>query len=283
MTIYVTVRKAISAFVVLSCTAISAYAGSTHCPDEYVKGVAPEITNEAMTAKARELCYTNFGVMHSGITRTPLWSAEHLTRQNIEAAHGLKRTNSFHTELALPANERAELKDYSRSGFDRGHQTPSGDEPNAEAQNESFSLANMIPQNPNNNRHLWEGIESAVRAMTEQRGELFVITGPLFQGDNIQQLNGRVMVPTHIFKVVYDPQANKAAAYLVENKDTNDYSTVSIAELEKMAGINLLPTMALSLKEQKLSLPVPHATHQKKNAPNLFKEIDKALRTLGKL
>lgn len=40
--------------------------------------------------------------MHSGVTRGPLWSAEHLVRANVEAARELVRRDSFHAEDALP-------------------------------------------------------------------------------------------------------------------------------------------------------------------------------------
>lgn len=91
------------------------------CPAHYVDGRKPEITNPKLDVATRELCYNVFGVMHSGITRTPLWSAEHLTANKLEAAQDLSRENSFHAERKLPAAQRAELADYARSGFDRGH------------------------------------------------------------------------------------------------------------------------------------------------------------------
>src|SRR4051812_12286811 len=47
------------------------------CRDHYVDGRAPEIRNAKLGNATTELCYGVFGVMHSGITRTPLWSAEH--------------------------------------------------------------------------------------------------------------------------------------------------------------------------------------------------------------
>src|SRR4051794_32787359 len=108
--------------VALLCTALAgstAWAGG--CPAHYVDGRLPEIKNQKLASATRELCYGVFGVMHSGVTRTPLWSAEHLQAGNIEAAHALTRENSFHAETQLPPGQRAELSDYARSGFDRGH------------------------------------------------------------------------------------------------------------------------------------------------------------------
>ena len=167
-----------------------------------------------------------------------LWSAEHLTRGRVQQAHAQLRRNGFHPEGSLPVAERAELRDYSRSGFDRGHMTPSGDMPDAQSHYDSFTLANMVPQDPKNNRGIWEAIESAVRGLTEQRGELYVITGPLFVGSSVQQINGRVLVPTHIYKLVYDLQRNEGAAYLMKNVDTRDVQQLSVEEIGKMAGFD---------------------------------------------
>jgi endonuclease G len=238
-------------------------AAGNDCPALFLNGVAPEITNTAMASHARELCFDEYAVMHSGITRTPLWSAEHLTRNGLRKAKVLERVNSFHEEDRLPAGERAYLSDYARSGYDRGHNSPSADFDTEKAQHESFSLANMMPQDPNNNRNLWEGIESAVRTLAKNHGELYVITGPLFLGQNIKRLHGRVMVPTHLYKVVYDPSRRKGAAYFVENEATNDYKVISISELEQKSGINFFPGMSASDKKEKLDLPVPtpHGSH----------------------
>lgn len=238
-------------------------AAGNDCPARFLNGVSPEITNPAMTSHARELCFDEYAVMHSGITRTPLWSAEHLTRNGLRNAKGLERVNSFHEEERLPASERAYLSDYARSGYDRGHNSPSADFSTEHSQYESFSLANMIPQEPNNNRTLWEGTESAVRTLAKNRGELYVITGPLFLGPNIKRLHGRVMVPTHLYKVVYDPSRREGAAYFVENAATSDYEVISISELEQKSGINFFPGMSTADKKAKMDLPAPtpHGSH----------------------
>ena len=227
------------------------------CTAQYFKGDSPVFINSKLSAKTELGCFDNFTVMHSGVTRTPLWSAEHLTRETIMAAAGLRRQDAFHEEARLPASERAELSDYSRSGYDRGHMSPNKDMPTRLAQKQCFTLANMIPQNPNNNRGLWEGVESAVRKLTEKNGELYVVTGPLFTGSKLQSLHGHVMIPTQIYKAVLDPRNGRAAAYLVDNAEGMEFKVISIAELERMSGIEVFPGLGQRAKEDAMSLPKP--------------------------
>ncbi|MTV36451.1 DNA/RNA non-specific endonuclease [Duganella radicis] len=229
-------------------------ASAGECPVHYVDGRLPEIRNPKMTAATTELCYGVFGVMHSGITRTPLWSAEHLTAQNIDAAKTLSRENSFHPEARLPARARAELADYARSGYDRGHMAPNGDMPDRETQHESFTLANMVPQDSENNRHVWAGIEGVVRKLAQKEGDLYVITGPAFIGGNLQKV-GNVLVPTHLYKLVYSPRQRAGAAFFIENRGDAQYEMLSVAQLEDKVGINLLPSLSPAQKQVMLRLP----------------------------
>ena len=77
---------------------------------------------------------------------------------------------------------RAELKDYAKSGYDRGHMTPSADMPTPSSQEESFSLANMVPQDHYNNTGIWSNIESATRYLAKKKGSLYIITGSSLKG-----------------------------------------------------------------------------------------------------
>jgi endonuclease G len=231
-------------------------AEATECPQHYVQGKAPVILSPSVAAKTTEVCYEAFAVMHSGLTRTPLWSAEHLVRGNIESAQSMSRQNAFHADANLPNGERAELGDYARSGFDRGHVAPNGDMPTRSAQYESFTLANMVPQNPNNNRYIWEGIESSVRRLAKSDGDIYVLSGPAFIGDELQRV-GNVLVPTHLFKVVYRPRVNQAAAYFLKNEATKEYTVISVAQLERTVGIDLLPGVSQGVKDVAANLPRP--------------------------
>lgn len=134
------------------------------------------------------------------------------------------------------------------------HMAPNGDMPDRASQHQSFTLANMVPQDGENNRHLWAGIEAVVRKQALKEGELYVLTGPVFLGANLQKI-GNVLVPSHLYKVVYSPRQRAGAAFFVENRATSDYELMSIAQLEARIGINLLPSLGAAQKETVLRLP----------------------------
>ncbi|RJG27650.1 DNA/RNA non-specific endonuclease [Massilia cavernae] len=224
------------------------------CPVHYVGGRLPEIQNPKLAVATRELCYGVFGVMHSGLTRTALWSAEYLRANNVEAASDQSRVDSFHAEPRLPRGQRAELSDYARSGFDRGHLAPNGNMPDRRSQRESFSLANMVPQDAENNRHVWAGIEAVVRKMAAKEGALYVVTGPAFLGRSLRKV-GNVLVPSHLYKVVWNPRRQAGAAWFIENAAATQYTTMSIAQLEQTIGINLMPSLTARDKQTMLQLP----------------------------
>lgn len=242
------------ALFLTSLFSIMLYATPTACPQFYVDGAAPDIVNEKLAAKTKELCFEAFSVMHSGISKTPLWSAEYLTASAIDA--DIPRKNKFHEETQLPINERAQLNEYAKSGYDRGHMSPSADMPTESSQSESFSLANMVPQDHNHNTGIWSNIESATRYLAKKEGSLYIITGPIFKG-NIKAIGNGVLVPTMIYKVIYSPKQQKAATYLTNNAPGREYQVISIKELEALTGINFFPKMSEEKKQQLLSLPEP--------------------------
>jgi endonuclease G len=126
-----------------------------------------------------------------------------------------------------------------------------------QSQQECFTLANMIPQEPSVNRGIWEAVESTVRKLAKERGELFIVTGPIYSGNSIQRIGGAVMVPTQTFKAVYDPKRNEAGAYLVDNTVGATVQIISIANLEKASGISVFPSISMQVKNSEMRLPEP--------------------------
>ncbi|QKE37315.1 DNA/RNA non-specific endonuclease [Ferrovum myxofaciens] len=246
-------------FMAMLSVAGIALAGSA-CPDQYPGGVVPVITRPAAwNAGMIELCapHGGFADGYSPALRVPLYAVEHLTREHVveHQRNHAGRHDSFRPDDRLSHNQRAELSDFKKSGFDRGHMAPDADSWDEESEYDTFVLSNMVPQAPDNNRELHAHIEGAVRHMAKQEGEIYVFTGPIFHG-NTEYLNRRVAVPSGIFKLVYDPKRNAAAAYLENNVNGPDgqiYKTISVEELAKLTGIDFLPGKSPSL----LSLPVP--------------------------
>jgi endonuclease G len=194
-----------SAVLITILAALTATA-SPDCSDQLFGNAPPAPVVDVASWKVRDLCFAGFRLEHSGLSRTPLWVGEHLTADRIEVARALPRKDQFHPESSLPKDERAEMADYRGGGYDRGHMAPDGDMADPTSEHDSFSLANMIPQVPSVNRGGWAHLEAIVRKLAERDGEVYVVTGPIFAGDKLQALNDHVLVPTGMFKAVFDPK-----------------------------------------------------------------------------
>lgn len=212
------------------------------CPQFFASGRSPQGHLPAFW-KPRALCYDAFAVLHSGHTKTPVFVAEKLNRAQLIDAQDERRTNRFFADARLPYAERAQLEDYKSSGYDRGHMAPAADMPSAQAMAQSFSLANMVPQAPVNNRKVWSAIEKATRRYAMRaEGDVYVITGPVFDASPPTIGVGNVWVPRYLFKLVYDASSGKAWAHWIENTDeARSGRPLSYEELVQRTGIEWLP------------------------------------------
>lgn len=235
------------------------------CRSEFAQGNEPRLP--ASLAPGKPLCFNGFAVLYSPKTKTPIYSAEVLTRQRVQAAMGEPRTNNFFEDPRLAVSERASLRDYRGSGLDRGHMTPAADASNELEMSQTFSLANMIPQAPENNRKAWADIEKATRKFALRAGgNVYVITGPYFQRgycptatgvQNVQMsdkactIGNGVAVPSHLFKLVYDEAQGRAWAHWLENVDgVHVGKPISYQELVQRTGVEWLPGVQLKSESQ---------------------------------
>lgn len=203
----------------------------------------PPVIQHQVDLKPRALCFNAFAVMHSGRSHTPVYVAEKLNKKILQDAQGKERTDLFYEEARVPQAERAELGDYRDSGFDRGHMAPAGDMATDESMAQSFSLANIVPQAPINNRKVWAKIEKDTRKyVLRAAGDVYVITGAVFDGKPQTIGDGQVWVPSHLFKLIYDPSAQRTWAHWIENSDDATVRMpISYEELVKQTGIVFLP------------------------------------------
>jgi endonuclease G len=76
----------------------------------------------------------------------------------------------------------------------------------------------MAPQNGHLDQHDWQYLEASLRALAEQVGELYVITGPIYVSSASPRLKGRVAIPDYTYKAIYDPEGKRAIAFVVTNR-----------------------------------------------------------------
>ncbi|KAH6850325.1 mitochondrial nuclease-like protein [Chaetomium sp. MPI-CAGE-AT-0009] len=150
-------------------------------------------------------------------TRNPHWVAEHITPNSLTIRDGDRKHSAFLEDPAIPDKFQAKLKDYFRSGYDRGHQVPAADcKWSQEAMNDTFYLSNMCPQvGEGFNRDYWAHFEDFCRRLTQRYPSVRIVTGPLYLPKRDPQDNKwyvkyevigsppNVAVPTHFYKVIY--------------------------------------------------------------------------------
>ena len=80
-------------------------ASQQDCSEPFFGDQAKALLNAKLRENTRELCFSEFTLLHSGVTRGPLWSAEDLSRANLTTAVSLPRpsSNTFHEEALLPS------------------------------------------------------------------------------------------------------------------------------------------------------------------------------------
>ena len=252
--------RIITTFLAVLVLSTFAYAGPLDNCQEYTKyGIPGE--------KGELLCRKGYALAHNPDRKTPDWVAEHLTTDKASAQ--LERKNYFQSDPDLPPGKRAELSDYKNSGYDRGHMAPAGDMRwDLDAYKQSFYLSNMAPQiGPHMNRGIWAKLEEAVRAWAKTRGELYIYTGPIYDNelDAVETIGEHeVGIPTHFYKVIFDPTRKEAIAFIMPNDElrTQDLPKyiVSVDHVETQTGLKFLS--ALDAAEQ--------AQIESKKAPGMW-------------
>lgn len=195
------------------------------CPGEYAGNQRPDIAG-------REICRDQFALVYDDAAHVPLISAEHLTRAEVKAAARLHRSGSFHDAAGVSPD------DYTRSGYDRGHMTPSGDMPTRRAQRQSFAMDNITPQRPGLNQRAWRDLEASVRQLASDAGDVYVITGAVL-GSGL--VHGEIAVPRLLYKAVLVPSSGTCWVAVARNNDGATVQTMSVDDFAAHYGVELFP------------------------------------------
>ncbi|MCG9583222.1 DNA/RNA non-specific endonuclease [Vibrio tubiashii] len=197
------------------------------------------------------LCRDGYAVGYNFQTKNADWVAYHITAESVNASY--KRSNSFKEDSDLPDYARSTLADYRGSGYDRGHLAPSATmDFSQDSMKQSFLMSNMSPQLPGFNRVGWRILEEHVRDLANEYNELYVVTGPIYQG-NESTIGNNVIIPSAFYKVILDPAFNEAIAFIVPHRDVSSSELASfvttIDAVEQQTGLDFFSLIADSTEE----------------------------------
>lgn len=197
-----------------------------------------------MTSQIKE--YIGFTISFNKDNKTPNYVAWELLGEETTGEH--ERTNKFWTDPEIEGCPNT--KDYTNSGYDRGHLCPAADQKWSEqAMADCFVMANICPQNHSLNAGAWNTLENKERQWAQRDSAIMIVAGPIYTNDDTQTIGqAKVRVPGAFFKVLMAPYLKepRGIAFVYPNMtapgNMQDYA-MSIDELEKLTGLDFFPSL----------------------------------------
>jgi endonuclease G len=218
-----------------------------------------------------------FALAYNEPAGTPRWVSWRVTAADLEGS--APRKQLFDDDETLPMGYyRVTHKDYTGSGFDRGHLCPHADrDASKEMSWATFVMTNIVPQAPHVNQGAWADLEDYCRDLVRrEHARLYVVAGPTGQGGRgstggVKETiaGGRVRVPAACWKVIVvvpavagasmDDLTNvgtatRVIAVIMPNdnagigRDWSKYRT-SVAEVERQTGLHFFDRLPADVAE----------------------------------
>ena len=187
--------------------------------------------------------HTGYTVSYDADFKTPQWVAWTLTSGKAQGNE--PRYDKFQPD-PMVRGAKAYPKDYTKSGYDRGHMAPAADMKwSRQAMVESFYMTNVCPQNRNLNRGDWKELEELERDWALRYGTVSIAAGPIYyQGKAKLRIGAnQVAVPDAFFKVllVGYPRSPKAYGFVFKNEAGSralSYYQLTVDEVEKLTNMD---------------------------------------------
>lgn len=203
------------------CTYTSASDG-TKSPSNPVAGVQTSFGDMLSvripeTLKSEIKNYSGFRLSFNAENHTPNWVAWELLGS--ETSGKTSRSNKFWTDDDIEGCP--DTRDYSNSGFDRGHMCPAADNKlSTEMMDQSFVMTNMCPQVHSLNGGAWNTLEKKCRIWARLDSALYIVAGPIYDSKDTRRIGKiGVRVPSAFYKVIIAPYGNqpKGIAFIYPN------------------------------------------------------------------
>ena len=182
-----------------------------------------------------------FDICYSCKWKTPKVVVYKVNGNLIDKYNLSRKSLRFKPDYDLPIKCRSYSKDYSGTGFDRGHLAPNAVfDYNRAIQKQTFLMSNIAPQKPKLNRRLWAKIERFVRIQARKYGKVRVITGVC---GSLGHIKNNVNIPAYWYKIIFRADG-KIISFLVPNNNrvgknrTKNY-LINVKKIERICNIKI--------------------------------------------
>lgn len=218
-------------------------------------GPRPTVADAILPASTtgEVVAHTYYTLSYNEDNEQAEWVAYELTRDRLDK-NWVERASSFRPDPDV-RTESATPRDYSGSGYDRGHLCPAADMAfDTLAMSESFFMSNMSPQLKGFNGGIWRELEESTRDWARKYEHLYVVTGPVLSRPGKGNIGfSKVTVPAAFYKVLLAPAQHRAIAFVLPNEVSTrplmDYAG-TIDQVEELTGIDFFPRLLKGLDEE---------------------------------
>ena len=229
---------------------------------ENVRYEIPLSTKERAEILLEQYSYT---VSYNPDLCIPNWVAWELNEEKLVERES--RNSKFMPNPQLPEDKAVTTKEYTGSGWDRGHMCPAGDNKyHWRAMNESFYMTNICPQNHNLNRGDWKELEEACRRWAEVE-PVYIVCGPINYRTPKYGYIGKtfkIRIPDAFFKVVLTGMQSgnpRAIGFIYKNEAGNnkrDHYVNSVDEVERITSMDFFSALPDELENRVEALCETH-------------------------
>ncbi len=210
----------------------------------------PKLTDVKLNQETTYLSRYAYRCWYSETMRIPLAVSWYLVGSHVSGQFKRKGV-AFHADYDVKGIAITTM-DYMQSGYDRGHMCPSGDNKwHQLAQEQSFLMTNICPQNHLLNTNDWNDLEQKCRAWAKKYGRIYIVCGPVLRGNNHKtigrQRSRRITVPEAFYKVVLRVGKDTTAlGFLYENNGSRQpmrSAVRTVDEIEKITGYDFFSAL----------------------------------------
>ncbi len=146
-----------------------------------------------------------------------------LDGNKVDSSLHIKKRPQFYVENQIPVKYRSYPTDYTHSGYDRGHLANHADfDYSASAVYQTYSMANIIPQDPKVNRDTWVKAEKYERAVAKSIRTISVINGVDYTQTPKRIGKHQIAVPESFWKIIYNNDKKFMRCFKYTNSQPTD-------------------------------------------------------------